>query len=355
MLLNLPETSPADAPDRAADLAACRAMLRAGSKSFFAASLLLPKRVRDPASALYAFCRLADDAVDLSGDPTVALAHIRDRLERAYAGAPLAHPVDRAFADVVARYAIPRAVPEALFEGFQWDAEGRRTETIADLEAYAVRVAGTVGVMMTLLMGARGHQVLARATDLGMAMQLTNIARDVGEDARAGRLYLPTEWLIEAGIDRDAFLRAPRHTPALASVVARLVALAHDYYVRAEAGIAALPADCRPAIRAASRIYQRIGRRIAQNGHDAVTSRAVIGKVTKLTLIGEALMSRPHTTIDLAAPPILAARDLIAASAGYDAPAPGRRRSPEAGLGGRLVGVLDLFERLERRSLERRI
>ncbi len=128
----------------------------AGRARFFAASLLLPRSVREPASALYAFCRLADDAVDLEGDRVAALAQLRERLERAYEGRPLPFASDRALADVVARFAIPRALPEALLEGFEWDAAGRRYDDLSGLYAYAARVAGTVGAMMALLMGVRG-------------------------------------------------------------------------------------------------------------------------------------------------------------------------------------------------------
>ena len=141
------------------DLDACRALLRGGSRTFYAASLLLPSRVRDPAIALYAFCRVADDAVDLAQEDGVstataaarALARLHTRLERVYAGDPLPQPADRAFADVVKRFASPMTLPLALLEGFEWDTNGRRYETIEDLQAYAVRVAGTVGAMMAFL------------------------------------------------------------------------------------------------------------------------------------------------------------------------------------------------------------
>ena len=106
--------------------------------------------------------------------------------------------------------AIPRALLDALLEGFVWDAQGRRYETLEELHDYAARVAGTVGAMMALLMGARGPARWPAPATSGVAMQLTNIARDVGEDARDGRLYLPRAWLREAGIDADAWLRAPR-------------------------------------------------------------------------------------------------------------------------------------------------
>lgn len=226
----------------AADLAACRALLRDGSRSFLAASLLLPREVREPACALYAFCRLADDAVDLApasqGD---AVARLRDRLERVYGGQPLPIAADRALAGVVRRYAIPRAVPEALIDGFEWDAQDRRFETLEELQAYAARVAATVGVMMALLMGVRSAAGLARACDLGVAMQLSNIARDVGEDARMGRIYLPLAWLREAGIDPDAWLAQPIFTPALAGVVQRLLDAADMLYQRVDDGVAQLP------------------------------------------------------------------------------------------------------------------
>ena len=149
----------------------------------------------------------------------------------------------------------PPLLPEALLEGLAWDAEGRSYETIDELFDYAARVAGAVGVMMALIMGVRSPQALARACDLGVAMQLTNIARDVGEDARLGRIYLPRQWLREAGIDADAWLAKPGLDERLRPIVARLLQEADALYARARAGIALLPANCRPAILAAALIY----------------------------------------------------------------------------------------------------
>ena len=126
------------------DLRVCRGMLYGGSRTFHAASLLLPRRVREPATAVYAFCRQADDAVDLAVDPAAALGELDDRLRRVYAGEPRPEPADRAFARVVMQHRIPRSVPAALFEGFHWDGTGRRYDTLAELCDYAVRVAGTV-------------------------------------------------------------------------------------------------------------------------------------------------------------------------------------------------------------------
>ena len=245
-----------------ADRAACREAIRHGSRTFYAASLLLPSWLRDPAYGLYAFCRLSDDAVDVDGGAANTLSVLQARLDRVYHGRPDPVPAERALADIVRRYAIPQALPEALLEGLAWDVNGRRYETLDDLHAYAARVAGTVGVMMSLLMGARAPAILARACDLGLAMQLTNIARDVGEDARAGRIYLPLQWLAEEGVEPDAWLSRPVITPALRRVIARLLAAADELYRRSEAGIPSLPLSCRPGMFAARYMYAEIGREV---------------------------------------------------------------------------------------------
>jgi phytoene synthase len=282
-----------------ADLAVCRRTLAQGSKSFAAASRLLPGRIRDAVCAMYAFCRVADDEVDQGGDLDAAVAGLYARLEAITAGRPANDPIDRAFAAVVAYHRLPAALPRALIEGFAWDAAGRRYRTLQELEAYCARVASTVGLMMTLLMGPRRPAVLARAGDLGLAMQLTNICRDVGQDARAGRIYLPLDWLQRAGCDPEQLLAAPRHSPALGGVVRRLLAEADRYYQRADRGISLLPRDCRLAIRSARLIYAAIGRRIRRNGCNAVDQRAFTSPAEKLWLIaraGDALLwpPRPH-------------------------------------------------------------
>jgi phytoene synthase len=298
---------------RSEDLAACRALLRVGSKSFHAASLLLPQAVRAPATALYAFCRLGDDAVDEAEVPELGLARMRQRLDAAYAGAPIDHPADRAFAAVVRAYEIPRVMPDGLLEGFTWDAAGRRYGTFEALLDYCARVAGTVGAMMALLMGVRSPSAIARATDLGTAMQLTNIARDVGEDARNGRLYLPMRWMREAGTDPLGFLARPSFSLELATVIQRLLDEAETLYARAEAGIALLPRDCRPAIRAAARIYAEIGSEVAAAGFDSVTRRAIVSKRRKLALVAMARMPRIERSAALQPPGLRANAFLLAA------------------------------------------
>lgn len=330
------------------DLAACHAALRNGSRSFFAASFLLPRRIGEPASALYAFCRLADDAVDRAADGHAALARLNERLDRAYAGRPLPVAADRAFAAVVTRFGIPRALPEALLEGFAWDAANRRYRNLSALYAYSARVAGSVGAMMAVLMGARIPEMVARACDLGVAMQLTNIARDVGEDARMGRLYLPLDWLHEAGIDPDAWLARPTFDPALAGVIRRLLRCADVLYRRAGAGIARLPLACRPGLFAARYLYAEIGCELQRRGLDSVSCRAVVSAPRKALQLSRALAMAPLPARSVVAPPLDETRFLVEAVVA----APPRPTVDETGgrIEKRVVWVLDLFERLERRQ-----
>lgn len=273
-----------------ADLEHCKEAIRHGSLSFHAASKLLPAKVRDPALALYAFCRLADDAVDLNAHKAAAVLRLQERLDRAYAGRPFDAPADRAFAAIIEQFEMPRALPEALLEGLAWDATERRYETLEELYGYSARVASAVGAMMCVLMGVRDENALARACDLGVAMQLTNIARDVGEDARERRMYLPTEWLDAAGLSAEDVFADPRPSKAIRAMVRRLVLDANRLYMRSEAGISALPLKARPGIFAARLIYGGIGREVQKAGYDTISSRAHTSKGQKLGWIAQAAL-----------------------------------------------------------------
>ncbi|MEM7243041.1 MAG: phytoene/squalene synthase family protein [Pseudomonadota bacterium] len=270
---------------RDTDFETCRAAIQTGSYSFYAASKLLPANIRNPAYVLYAFCRLADDAVDLTKSKSEAVLSLRDRLDRVYRGDPLDTPVDRAFAQVVKEYHMPFELPEALLEGLAWDAEGRRYQTVDDLMDYCARVASAVGAMMCVLMGVRHRDTLARACDLGLAMQLTNIARDLGEDREEGRIYVPLDWLEETGVSAEKFLRTTSATNESRGYARRLLKHADHFYRRSEAGVPALPLQARTGIFAARYIYGAIGKEIARNGFDSITQRAVTSKGTKLRLL----------------------------------------------------------------------
>ena len=330
-----------------ADLAACREMIRGGSRSFFAASLLLPERVRDGAYALYAFCRFSDDSVDERHGGEGAVASLSARLDCIYAGDPAPGAIDRALKDAVERFAIPRALFDALLEGLAWDAEGRQCETLSDLYAYAARVAGAVGAMMAVLMGARGPDLVARACDLGVAMQLTNIARDVGEDARSGRLYLPRAWMREAGLDPEAWLARPVFDTEIAAIVARLLRHADELYARADRGIAALPAPFRPAIFAARHLYHGIGAELAQRGLDSVSRRTVVPAARKLQLTLRALMrAGAKRGADASGPALRQTQFLVDAVTACPAPA---LAAPNQNLVHDVQWVIGLFAALDER------
>jgi phytoene synthase len=331
------EPSPDEGPD--ADVERCIAALGAGSKSFRAASWLLPRALLERSAALYAFCREADDLVDeaepegheaapshagRAGDPLEGLAA---RLDAIYQGRPEARPTDRALARVVREARVPRLAFDWLLEGFAWDRQGRRYETLSELEAYCARVAGTVGVMMTCAVdGPRTAPVLARATDLGIAMQLGNVARDVGEDLGRGRVYLPEAWLREEGLSAEALLARPRFSPPLGRVVARLLARADELYARSERGIASLPEAARRAVWAARLVYAELGEVIARAGFDSVSSRAVVSDWRKVELVVRSLaasrrgLSLPHDD----EPPAPAALALVVRCAEGPSPYGGR-------------------------------
>lgn len=279
------------------DMDTCREAIRHGSLSFHMASRLLPAKVRDPSLALYAFCRLADDAVDLQREKAAAVLRLQERLERIYEGRPDNAAADRAFARVVEQFDMPRALPDALLEGLAWDAMGRRYETLSELFDYSARVASAVGVMMCVLMRVRDPNALARAADLGVAMQLTNIARDIGEDALEGRVYLPLDWLDEAGVSADRFLADPRPTKAIRQMTRRLVMQANRLYMRSEAGVAALPVSARPGIYAARFIYAGIGGQVQNSGYDSISSRAHTSKPQKIGWLGMSAAKAAMTVV----------------------------------------------------------
>ena len=332
------------------DFEYCRRQIVTGSRSFHSASLLLPRSLRRDVYALYAFCRASDDLVDVTGGGAQVIRSLRDRLDFIFGGCPMEASVDRALADVVARHALPYQPIAALIEGMEWDTRGFTCETFDDVLAYSTRVAGSVGAMMAALMGARSRILLDRACDLGIAMQITNIVRDIGEDARNGRLYIPRAWFREADVDPDAWLKEPVWTPVIGGFAKRLLVEADRLYRRSEAGIAALPASCRPAILSARLIYADIGRVVAEQGHDSVNVRARVTGLRKLRLLAEACIRSIATLAPTPdeEPGVAQARYLIE-SILREQP----RRAPDRSWPDRVIWVAELFAELAQRERTR--
>jgi phytoene synthase len=272
--------------------------IEVGSKSFAAAAKLFDPATRRSVLMLYAWCRHCDDVVDgqelgfnaaprVQGDNAAdKLAALREQTRRAYAGERMQDRAFAAFQEVALRHHIPQRFAFDHLDGFAMDVEGARYETIGDTLRYCYHVAGVVGLMMAAIMGVKDARVLDRACDLGLAFQLTNIARDIVEDAHVGRCYVPAQWLREAGIPPDEVAH-PRHRAALAKVAARLVDHAEPYYDSALDGIADLPLRSAWAIATARKVYRQIGVVVKRRGARAWDERAGTSKATKLRLLAE--------------------------------------------------------------------
>ncbi len=262
-----------------------RRILAHHSKSFAFAGRLLPAWCRDDAAALYAWCRRCDDAVDTPRGQLArarAVAELRDELDRIYGDGVESDPVLAGFQEVVRRHAIPRRHAEDLVDGMAMDVGTVRYRSFDQLLLYCYRAAGTVGLMMAQIMGVRDRAALRRAADLGIAMQLTNICRDVAEDAARGRVYLPADVL-------EGCRRLADPGGEVGRAVAELLRRADDFYASADGGLPALPLRCAIGIRAARLIYAEIGRVIARRRFDTRAGRAVVSRRRKAWLALRAL------------------------------------------------------------------
>ena len=265
-----------------------REVIRRHSKSFALASRLLPREARERAEALYAWCRAADDRIDYATDPAgaeAALRELRTEVDDVYAGRSVATPAADALRRAVAACGIPREYPLELLAGFEMDVRNTQYATADELLLYCHRVAGVVGLMMCHALGVTDDAGLPHAAHLGIAMQLTNIARDVAEDRERGRMYLPAEWL-----PRPLAPGEPLTDAVAAAAVRRCLELADRYYESGEAGLGYLSPRCRLAIRTASRVYRAIGEKVAAQGYRPSAGRAVVGTRRKLTILARSVV-----------------------------------------------------------------
>ena len=293
-----PPTPPAGREGRAAIVAAARESIAVGSKSFAAASTLFDPVTRERAWLLYAWCRRCDDIVDgqVSGhgmravaDAPARVREVADLTEAAMRGEATGEPAFDALALVVADVALPPAWPRDLVAGFARDADEWRPRSADDLMRYCYHVAGVVGCMMAVVMGVspQDDATLDRACDLGLAFQLANIARDVGEDAAAGRCYLPLDWLSEMGMPPGEHMKPP-YRPRLAVLARRLATIAARHEDSARRGTPALPFRSAWAVLAAAGIYGAIGREVAALGEHAWDGRVTTSRRAKLGFVSRA-------------------------------------------------------------------
>jgi phytoene synthase len=272
--------------------------ISAGSKSFRFASQLFDLPTRERSWLLYSWCRACDDITDGQTlghdavrveDPAARIAFLQEKTAAAFAGEETGFLPFEALRVVAADCAIPQEVAADHLAGFERDAAGWRPVTTDDLLSYCYQVAGAVGVMMAHVMGVppSDDDTLDRAADLGIAFQLANIARDIVEDARVGRIYLPSDWLEAEGL-AGADLADPKHRSALARLAHRLSDMADDYRRSARIGAARLPFRSRWAVLSASGIYGEIATRAAALGPRAWDERISTSKAEKAALVMEA-------------------------------------------------------------------
>ncbi len=224
-------------------------LTRRSRSNFFYAFLCLPRPQREAIFAVYAFCRIVDDAVDLGGDRAEQRAELtrwREEIARVYDGAP-EHPAAQRLQAAVRAFPVPRAALEEVLAGVEMDLLGQHYETFDELRVYCERVASAVGLCCIEIFGYTDPRARAFAVDLGIALQLTNILRDLGADARVGRVYLPQEDLRRFGVTAEE-LAAGRHTPRFLALARFQASRAREYYRRAWA---ALPPEDRARLFAA--------------------------------------------------------------------------------------------------------
>ena len=284
--------------ERAELVAAAGRSIAVGSKSFAAASKLFDRRTRERAWLLYAWARACDDIVDGQdhghgmrhvADAAARVAEVSAKTEAALAGQVVGDPPFDALRVVVAETGMPARFVRDVIAGFALDAEQWRPRSEADMFRYCYHVAGAIGCLMAVAMGVdpKDEDTLDRACDLGIAFQLANIARDVEEDDRAGRCYLPEEWLVEMDMPPGQHMKPP-FRDRLAVLAQRMARLAARHEASARVGAAALPFRSAWAVLAAAEIYGAIGRTVAARGARAWDRRVTTSRRAKLAFIARA-------------------------------------------------------------------
>jgi phytoene synthase len=272
-----------------ADAKACTASIQKGSLSFSLASMLLSLKHRSAIHTLYSWCRWCDNTIDdipkseSKDRKTFAIARLRQDTDAALTGCYTQDNfVFRSLQQMTTAYKIPRRYFHDLIDGMEMDVDKHRYENADELKLYCYRVAGVVGLMFSHIVGLRDQAALKHAVDLGIAMQLTNIARDVNEDFHMGRVYLPETWLRSADVNPDNLLASETK---LWPVVERLLAEANDYYQSGDAGVKELPWKAALATKAARNIYAQIGRKILASGPNYIRRRTVVSGPQKCLLL----------------------------------------------------------------------
>ncbi|MDX1638869.1 MAG: squalene/phytoene synthase family protein [Balneolaceae bacterium] len=284
----------------------CREMTRHHAKTFYMATRFLPNEKQRGIFAIYALCRYVDDLVDEAEDLVIQekltysdicekLDHWKQKLEDTYNGKRLDDPILLAFSDVLRSYEIPIELPFELMDGVCMDLYKNRYETFEELRDYSYKVASTVGLMTSEVFGYRSEKALSHAVDLGIAMQLTNILRDVGEDLEKNRIYLPREEMQKFGVT-ESDLFDHQLNDAFIALMEFQIARARRYYESTDRGIQMLEKDSRLPVYLASFNYGRILDKIEENNYNVFDRRAYLNATEKFTILPRALYRMKYDT-----------------------------------------------------------
>ena len=259
------------------------------SKSFYFSAQMLPKEQRWATFALYGFCRHCDNLIDIPRQRTKTeilreIQLLTEELKVAYNTGESQHPIIRAFILVAKAYTIPIEYPRDLLRGVAMDVQQVRYETFDELSLFCYRVAAVVGLMMTSVLGYKDERAFDYAKQLGIAMQLTNILRDVKEDKEMGRLYIPQTDLAQFSVtEQDIF--AEKMTPQLRALMKFQIERADQYYTEAIPGISLLKTESQYAIYAAAKIYRGILRKIEERDYNPFLSRVFVPSTQKIKIL----------------------------------------------------------------------
>lgn len=259
------------------------------SKSFYISSLMLPRERRWATFALYGFCRYADNLIDNPRRRSIEelrteIESVLIELKIAYRTQESEHPILRPFILSAHRFGIPAEYPIELLKGVQMDLEKTRYETFDELYLFCYRVAGVVGLMMTHVLGYKDEAAFQYAEKLGVAMQLTNIIRDIKEDKEMGRIYLPLEELRQFGVKEQDILRE-NMSENLRQLLKFSTERAYQYYHEANPGIPMLANESQFAIYAASKIYRAILLKFERQDYNPFNGRMIVPKIKKFGIL----------------------------------------------------------------------
>ncbi len=267
----------------------CRNVARSRAKNFYYSFLLLSREQRNAMCAVYAFMRDCDDLSDEPGANLAALERWRESLEMALHGQPDEHPIWPAFCDAVARFRIPHEYFFEMIDGVASDLEPRRIETFSQLYRYCYQVASVVGMTSVHIFGFRAKEALRLAEKCGVAFQLTNILRDIREDAERGRIYLPAEDLERFGVTASQ-IQAGRRDERFLELMRFEAARARAYYNESQPLLSLVDRRSRPALRALVSIYSRLLDRIERNDYDVFSRRVSLSGLEKSWIMLQSLV-----------------------------------------------------------------